>query len=70
MAELSRVELRESQNPVTQLTAQIEELPDKVNSMSDFRDFQDAQSVCSSWLFVVPMQPCMFPSRCVVHRRD
>ena len=69
MDESSRQELRESQFTVTEHTAQIQELQDKVNSMGDSREFQDVESVCSSTLSHVPTQPeivsrpCGFPSR-------
>ena len=60
MAELSREELRET----PQLTAQIQELQDKINSMNDSRAFQHAESVRSSRLGNVPMQPNKFSSHC------
>ena len=57
-------ELPESQNVVTQLNAQIKELQDKVNSIRDSRDFQDVESVSSSRLSYVPMQPGIVSSQC------
>ena len=70
MAELYREECRESQCTVTQLTARIHELQDNIDSMNDSRDFQDAESVCSSRLSYVPMQPRTVSSNCGMLSRD
>ena len=45
-------ELKESQSTVNQLTVQIQELQDSVNSMNDARDFEDLETV--SHPLVVP----------------
>ena len=68
MGEFSRQELRESQFIVTELTAQVQE--DKVRSMSDSREFQDFESVCSSRLSHVPSQPVIVSSPCGVPSRN
>ena len=57
MDELSRQELQESQSTVNQLTVQIQELQDKVNSLSDSKDFHDPETASSSGLFHVPSHP-------------
>ena len=68
--ELSRQELRDSQFTVNELTAQIQELPDKVNYMNDSREFQDVESASSSRLSHVPSQPVIIPSPCGMLSRD
>ena len=60
--------LRESQYALTQCTAQIQELQDKINSMSESRDFQD--EVCSSRLSYVPSQPGIVSNPCGIPSRD
>ena len=76
MDQSPRQELRESQFTVTQLTPQNQDLQDKVNSTNDSREFQDVESVCSSRLSYVPIQPvivstpCGFPGRDQCQRPD
>ena len=55
---------------MNELTAQIQELQDKVKSMSDSREFQDVESACSSRLSHVPSQPVIVPSPCGMLSRD
>ena len=70
MDEFFRQELRESQCAATQLTAQIQELQDKVNNMNDSREFQDVEAVCSSRLSHVPVHPPFASSPCGNSSRD
>ena len=58
---LSRRE-KESQSTVNQLTVQIHELQDEVNSLNDARDFFDPETASSSGLFHVPSQLWSIPS--------
>ena len=53
MNELSRQE-KERQFTVHQHTVQVQELRDKVNSLSDSREFHDLETACSSGLSHVP----------------
>ena len=57
MDELTRQEFKESQSTVNQLTVQIQELQDKVNSPNYSRHFHDLETVSSSGLFHVPKHP-------------
>ena len=59
--EFSRQELRECQATSHELTSQIQELQDRVNSMNDSREFQDVESVCSGKLSHVPSLPAVVP---------
>ena len=60
-----RPELRKDE-----LTAQVHELQDRVNSMNDSRDFQDVESVCISRLSLVPSKPVVVPSPCGMPSRE
>ena len=60
--ECSKQELRESQTSIIELTSQIQDLQDRVNSMNDSRDFQAVESICSAGSSHVPSQPTVVPS--------
>ena len=55
-------ELRESQFTVDQHTVQIEDFQDRINSLSDARDFTDFETASSFGSCHVPGQPCFFLS--------
>ena len=56
---LARQKLIEDQNTM-ELSGRLQELPNEVNCMNDFKDFQDAESVCSGNSHVTN-QPGLFP---------
>ena len=58
--ELSRRKLTEDQNTIMELRAQIQELQNEVNCMSDSRYFENAKSVRSGPSHV-PSQPALLP---------
>ena len=60
--EFSRHELRKSHAAFQDLTSQIQELQETMNYMSDSREFQDEESICSGKLTHVPSQPAIVPS--------
>ena len=60
--DLSRQDLRESQSTVNQLTVQIQEFQDKVDSLNDPRDFRDLETASSSGLSDVHRHPPSVPS--------
>ena len=60
--EFSRDELRESHATIQELTSQIQELQERMNYMSDSREFQDVESICSGNLCHVPSQLAIVPS--------
>ena len=60
--EFSRNELRESHATIQELTSQIQGLQERMNCMSDSREFQDVESICSGKLSHVPSQPAVVPS--------
>ena len=60
--ECSEQELRESQTTKIELTSQIKELQDRVNSMNDSRKYQAVESMCSGGLSHVPSQLAVVPS--------
>ena len=68
--EFSRKEFRESKFIVNELTAQIQELQDKVTFLNDSREFQDVESACYSRLSHVPSQLVVIPSPCEMLSRD
>ena len=55
---------------VSQLLAQIQDLQNKVNSLSDAREFYDPESASSSRAAHVPSQPSTFPSPTTMLCRD
>ena len=56
--------MQQTENPstVNQLLAQIQDLQNKVNSLSDARDFDDPETASSSGASHVPSQPLNIPS--------
>ena len=67
--ELSTQEV-ESKCTVNQLMVQIQELQDKVNSLSDGREFIDSEKASGSGLSHVPSQTMSIPSRGGMTSRD
>ena len=59
--ESSRRRLIENQDTIDELTARIQELPNKVNCINDSRDLKDAESLRSG-LSHVPSQPSLLPT--------
>ena len=64
--------LRQERNPTTasQLLTQIQDLQNKVNSLSDARANYDPEAASSSGATHVPSQPCTFPSPRTMPCRD
>ena len=60
--EFSRDELRERHATIQDRTSQIQELQERMNYMSDSREFQDVESICSGNLCHVPSQLAIVPS--------
>ena len=56
--------MQQERNPtaVSQLVTQIQDLQNKVNSLTDARDFHDPETAGSSRAFHVPSQPLNIPS--------
>ena len=67
--ELSRQE-KESHSTVNQLTVQIQELQDKVDSLNGFREFCDPETASSCGFSHVPSHRVIVPSPRGKHRRD
>ena len=68
--EFSRHELRESHATIHELTAQMQELQDRVNRMNDSGEVQDIESIRSGKLSHVPSQPAVVPSPRSMLSRD
>ena len=64
------IQEKKSQSTVNHFTVQIQELQDKVNSLSDSREFFDPETVSSSGLSHVASQPTSIPSRRGMLSRD
>ena len=60
--ELSVQKLRENHETIQQLTSQLQQMQEQMNSMSDSGDFQDVESNYSGRLSHVSSQPVMIPS--------
>ena len=60
--DFSRNALRESHASIQELTSQIQEFKERMNYMSDSREFQDVESICSGNLCHVPSQLAIVPS--------
>ena len=60
--EVSVQKLRESHKTIQKLTSQLQEMQDRMNSMSDLGDFQEVESNHSGRLSYVSSQPAMIPS--------
>ena len=58
--QFSRQDLREIQATVQELTSQIQELQARVNLISDSREFQDLESMCSGKLSTFPVKRQLF----------
>ena len=69
MDELSILE-KESQSTVTQLTVPIQKIPNKVNSLSDFKEFYDPETASSPGLSHVLSHPVSIPSLREMLTRD
>ena len=62
--EVSVQQLRENHETVQQLTFQLQQMQEQMNSMSDSGEFQDVESNYSGRLSHVSSQPAMIPSSC------
>ena len=62
--------LRENHETIQQLTSQLQQMQEQMNSMSDSGDFQDVESNCSGRLSHVSSQPVMIPSSRTLLSRD
>ena len=60
--EVSVQKLRENHETIQQLTSQLQEMQEQMNSKSDSGDFQDVESNHSGRLSHVTSQPVMIPS--------
>ena len=60
--EFSIHKLRESHAPIQELTSQIQEVHERMNYISDSREFHDGESNCMGKLSHVPSQPTIVPS--------
>ena len=61
---------RESQSTVNQLTVQIQDLQDKVNSLNDSMEFNDSETASSAALSHVPSHPVSVPNLRGMFNRD
>ena len=62
--------LRENHETVQQLTSQLQEMQEQMNSMSDSGEFQEVESNLSGSLSFFPNQPAMIPSSRSMLSRD
>ena len=70
MDEFSMQKLRENHETILQLTSQLQQMQEQMNSMSDSGDFQDLESNYSGRLSHVSSQPVMIPSSRSLCSRD
>ena len=68
--ECSMQKLRENHETIQQLTFQLQQIQEQMNSMNSPGEFQDIQSNCSGRLSHVSSQPEMIPSSRVLLSRD
>ena len=60
--EFSEQKLRESHETIQRLTSQVQELQERMNSLSDSREFHEVESNYSGTFSHVPSQPARIPS--------
>ena len=70
MDEFSMQKLRENHETILQLTSQLQQMQEQMNSMSDSGDFQDLESNYSGRLSHVSSQPAKIPSSRSLFSRD
>ena len=68
--EVSAPKLKENHGTIQQLTSQLQQMQEQMNSMHDSGDFQDAESNKSGRLSHVTSQPAMIPSSRDLLSRD
>ena len=68
--EVSVQKLRENHETIEQLTAQLQEMQDQMNSMNDSGEFHDAESYFGARLSHVSSQPAIIPSSRSMLSRD
>ena len=61
---------RKNHETIQQLTSQLQEMQEQVNSMNDSGDFQDVESNYSGRLSHVSSHPAIFPSSRTMLSRD
>ena len=70
IGEVSVQKLRENHETIQQLTSQLQQMREQVNSMNDSGDFQEVESNYSGRLSHVSSQPAMIPSSRSMLSRD
>ena len=68
--ECSMQKLRENHETIQQLTFQLQQIQEQMNSMNSPEEFQDIESNCSGRLSYVSSQPEMIPSSRALLSRD
>ena len=68
--EVSVRKLRENHETIQQLTLQLQQMQEQMNSVSDSGDFEDVESYCSGRSCHVSSQPVMIPSSRSLLSRD
>ena len=70
VGEFSIQKLRENHETIQQLSFQLQQLQEQMNSMNSSGEFQDTESNFCERLSHVPSQPEMIPSSCVAQPRQ